>query len=570
MKLVLKIIYRIIESIASIAVTVGILFFGINYFSSEKKEKIKNKNTILEFNFEGVITERNDKSFLDSILKNSNSSNQKIFFWEILNKIKAAAEDKFISGIILNIKDFKIGYAQIEELRKVLEDFKKSGKFIITYSESILTKEYYLASISDYIFLHPSGFIFLTGIASTSIYYKNFFDKINSEALVFKSGKYKSAPEIYTKSKMSEENKEQLTYLLNKIFSNFLVAVEKFSNQKKIVLNKLFDDLSISNPIDAFRFGIISHIGDIYDVEEFIKKRLDIPQNEELEIFDAKKYDYKKKTSKNIIAVIPVEGVIVSGKSNSTSVGAASIVEAIKKIKKDKKIKAVIIRINSPGGSAIASDIIFKEIKELKKIKPVVVSMSNYAASGGYFISIGGDKIFCYPNTITGSIGVFFVKFEMDKLFNNFFGITTDSVKTNEYSDFSLSPLKKLSDLEKKVIQKNVDLCYNDFISKVAKARGMSKSEVDKVAQGKIWLGEEALQNRLVSTIGTFDDVLLYLEKNLKISDSDYKVEIISYNDVSPIEEYFGEASLVFKFLNNLFIIKNRSEKMALLKNEDF
>jgi protease-4 len=550
-----KILLNVLSNIATLFVT--IIFFSFLIFILNKKNiKKKVPNSILVLDFTGKIVESKQDDIYDMI-KQKRDINSKILIWEILNKIEQASKDKDIDGILMKINNVEIGFAQIEEIHEKLKKFKKSGKFLISYGESYSQKEYYLASISDNIFLHPVGEIFLNGLCIEISYYKNLLDKLKINVEVFKIGKYKSGPEFLSREKMSEESREQLSALLSNLNENFIKSISIFSKKSEKDVNTMLSNLEIYSPLKAFEKNIISNLGDFYDLKEFIKKKLNKDSSFEIKFIEDIEYKEKNKnSSKNTIALLPLEGEIRPGDSKEGVIGSSSIVSIVKDIKKNKDIKGVVLRINSPGGSAIASEIIWKEINELNKIKPVFVSMSNLAASGGYYISCGGEKIFCYENTITGSIGVYFMKFNIQNLLKSL-GITKDKIKTSERSDIFYTNFEKSDEFEKNIYEKKIKEFYMHFLSRVSENRKMTIEEIDKIAQGRVWIGKDAKRLNLVDDIYFLDDIFLSLAKKLNI-ENDFQIKILINKETNFINEIFNNFFKIKEFLKiNFLSLKN-------------
>jgi len=426
---------------------------------------------------------------------------------ELLNNIKKAKSDEKVKGIYLDLNDTPSGLATLSEIREALIDFKESGKFIYAYGDIYFQKAYFLATAADKIFLNPEGFVELRGFGGDVMFIKGLLEKLEIEPQVIRHGKYKSAIEPLILDKMSAENKEQTLAFVQSMWDD---AVSKIALQRGISvveLNHLADMLLAQQPEHAVEYKIVDSLL-YYDQfltvlaekigEEYItKSHLIRPARYHNAVVSGK----IKKRSKNKIAVVYASGDIVQGEGSQDMIGSAKIARTIRNIRLDESIKAVVLRVNSPGGDGLASDIILREVNLTKQKKPVVVSMGNLAASGGYYIACGADKIIANPTTITGSIGVFGLIPNFKGFFNNKLGITFDGVKTNQNSDF-IQVTAPLSAYQKEIIQDEIDRFYTTFISHVSKGRNMTIDAVDEIAQGRVWSGKDALEIGLIDELG--------------------------------------------------------------------
>ena len=505
-------------------IVISILFFVVMFMifgaiSSalvSKDNTTINKNTVLEINFKQAISERSELKFNNTI---SSPFETTLGLKEIKSSLLRAKKDDKIEGILLNTENIMIGLANLDELRNALIDFKKSGKFIYAYAETYSQKSYYLSTVADEILLYPEGAVDFRGLSSELMFFKNAIDKLEIDVQIIRGSNntFKSAVEPYMYEKMSPANREQIQKLLDDVWKNMIHNIKDERNISLENLNEIADSIYSNNAENTLKHKLVDYLVYADEIDSIIKANNNIKTNETIHFLDFKKYmnnDVSKTlekfnlTNKNI-AVVYAVGEIVSGKSEQGKMGSETIVEAIRTAKNDTTIKAVVLRVNSPGGSALASDVMWREIQLTKKIKPVVVSMGDLAASGGYYISCGADRVFAGPNTITGSIGVFGVIPNLNPMLKNKLGITIDRVETNEHASFSM--LNKLSPFERRKIQEGVDDIYDDFISKVADGRdGLKKSDVDKIGQGRVWSGKEALDIALIDEIGELDDAINY------------------------------------------------------------
>ena len=432
---------------------------------------------------------------------------------DILHNIKKAAVDKKISGILIENGLFSSGWATTEELRNALTKFRESGKFVISYSDYVLTQEaYYLSTAADKIYLNPGAMIDFKGLSGEVMFYKKALDKIGVDVQVVRHGKFKGAVEPFILDEMSKENKEQIKDYVGSIWTQ---VVSDISESRKIPVdqvNKLADKLVANNTKDALQNKLIDGIMYRDALIDTLKSLSGISKKKDLNYISMSKYNKipdpnRVYSSENKIAVIYAEGTIVMGKGNEKNIGGNYYAEIVRDQRLDSNIKAIVLRVNSPGGSATASDIMWRELNLAAKVKPVIVSMGNYAASGGYFISAPGTKIYASPVTVSGSIGVFGMIPNLGKLFKDKLGITTETVNTNSNSDFP-SLFRPMNSLEQKVMQKNIESIYSDFVSKVSEGRKMRTGSVDSIGQGRVWSGRRAKELGLIDEMGGLEDAV--------------------------------------------------------------
>ncbi len=502
----------------------GLIILGVivSAASSEKEVTLAD-NSILHLKLNRPIVERAvDDPFNEIKLLGGEGS---IGLVELKEAIEQAKNDDKIKGIYLESQFITAGFASLQEIRNALVDFKKSGKFILAYGEYFSEADYYLVSTADDISLNPQGLLEFNGLSTEIIFLKGMLDKLGIEPEIFKVGEFKSAIETFTRKDMSEENRLQVNSFLNSIYSVYIDNVAESRNMTVPQLVNISDSMLVRSTKDAATLKLVDRLAYLDEVHDDMKKRLDINEGDDLELVELSKYrkSYKKvNTSSNRIAVIVATGNIVSGEGNDSSIGSDKFAKEIRKARKDEKVKAVVIRINSPGGSAIASDVMWREIVETSKIKPVIASMSDVAASGGYYLAMGCDTIVAHPNTITGSIGIFSLLFNAQDFLNEKLGITTDVVNTGEFSDL-YTVTRPLSDFEKSIIQKDVNERYEVFVSKAAAGRDMSVAQLKQVASGRVWSGLEAKENGLVDIMGGLDDAIVIAATKAGVAD-DYKV----------------------------------------------
>jgi protease-4 len=426
---------------------------------------------------------------------------------EILQNIKKASADDKIKGILIENGLSTSGWATTEELREALEKFRAGGKFVIAFSDYVLLQEgYYLSTAADKIYVNPSSTVDFKGLSGEVMFYKKALEKLGVEVQVIRHGKFKGAVEPYILDKLSKENREQIESYVGSIWSHVIENISKSRGIAAEKLNLLADNLTGYVASGAYENGLVD--GLIYRdaLIDTLKIRSGLTTDDKIALVPMHKYtkvpDPKKMVSaKNKIAVIYASGTIVMGKGGENNIGGDSFGELIRKERKDTTVKAIVLRVNSPGGNAIASDIMWRELELASKVKPVVISMGNYAASGGYYISAPGTKIFASPTTITGSIGVFGLIPNAGKLMNQKLGISTETVNTNKNSDFP-SVYRPMEIYEKEVMQLSIEKVYSDFVSKVSSGRKMSVAAVDSIGQGRVWSGSDAKRLGLVDETG--------------------------------------------------------------------
>lgn len=441
--------------------------------------------------------------------------------YEVVNMLRYAKTDNTNKGIYIKCNTNDNGYAASQELRNAIADYKTTGKFVFAYGDVITQGAYYVASIADKVYCNPKGMVEWNGLSTTLMFFKGTLEKLQIQPQIFYAGKFKSATEPFREYKMTDANRLQTSVYLGDLYGQILLTAAQHTKKDTAALHQLADNGSIKTAGDAVRFGLIDGVRYDDEVRREMSSRLNLDDNAKINFVSLDKYskgvDFKKSGS-NKIALIVAEGEIVDGKGTSSQVGSEDFQEIIRKARLDKSIKAIVFRVNSPGGSSLASEVILRELLLAKKVKPVVVSFGDVAASGGYYISSGADSIFAQPNTITGSIGVFALIPNMQGFLNNKMGITFDRVKTGPFADM-ISIDRPLSEGEKLFIQQSIDTVYHDFKSRVATGRKLSMEFVDSIAQGRVWTGERARQIGLVDRVGNMQDAVDCALRMAKISD---------------------------------------------------
>ena len=517
---------------AVVIVLINLIVFSVAGSFMEKEEFKISDNSYLELNLNFNIDERSGIVTTND-LKNPISKSYGIH--EIRKVLEKAKNDEKIKGIVLRIPSVNMGMSTIDNLRSYLEDFKNSGKFIIAYDETFSMGAFYLNSVADKIYLYPQGMVDFRGLGSEIMFFKKALDKLDIDIQIIrgKGNKFKGAVEPFMYEKMSIENKMQIKKLLDDIWKNMTHNIKDSRNISLENLNEIADSLYSYNATGSLKYQLVDDL--IYEdqLDSIIRKNIGVKSEEKIHSVSFKKYLDKNLnpislgsgfgSKKGNIAVVYALGTIVSGESSEENMGSSTIVKAINKANKDSTIKAIVLRVNSPGGSALASDVIWRSIEKTKVNKPVIVSMGDLAASGGYYISCGADRIFAEPNTITGSIGVFGMIPNLGRMLNNKIGITFDRVETNDHAAFTM--FKALDKKELSTFQKGVDQIYDTFISKVAMGRdGLKKSDVHKIAMGRVWSGKEALDLELVDEIGSLQSAIDFAASKVGIENNKVKL----------------------------------------------
>ncbi len=478
-------------------------------FGDDDIIKVK-QNTIITLNLGEIIKDYAPKS-KDPFEEILGIGDKKMGLNSIINAIENAKYDDNIIGISIEVTQLNSGIAQTQSIRDKLYEFKESGKFITAYADVFDQKNYYLSSVADSIYVNPVGGIDLRGLRAEMLYFKDFQDKYGVKMEVIRHGKYKSAVEPFLSNKMSEANREQTEGFLNSIWGELVDDIAESRNKTKLEINAIADDLLARNPDLALESQMITNKLFRDEYNKVLKDLSGIYNDGKLNKIKLKDYISSGKgrirsTSKNRIAVIYAQGDIRYGKGDEDYIGQELIIKALRKARSSSNVKAIVFRVNSPGGSALASDLIWREVELTKEEKPVVVSMGDMAASGGYYISCGADKIIAEPTTITGSIGVFGLLLNFSD-FSNRIGINSEQIGTNKQS-IGYTPFEPITDEFYTVTKEGVETVYTTFVNRVAKGRDMTFEEVDGIAQGRVWTGKEALENGLIDELGNLEDAI--------------------------------------------------------------
>jgi len=522
---------------------------------AENKEAPKiAQNSVLHIQFENAIQDRPSNNPFENIDFNTFENKTPLSLKNILDNIKKAKSNDDIKGIYLDIASLQANMANIEEIRNELIDFKESGKFIVSYSENFGQSEYYLSSVADEIYLNPAGEMTFKGLSAQVMFFKDMLGRLDIDMQVIRHGKFKSAIEPFIREDMSDANREQVSTLVNTLWNHMTNQISSARNISVEELNTIADELLIRSAIDAKQYQLVDDLLYEDEVLAALKMKVGIEEDETLKTIALKKLNKVKDSkiegsklkinSKNRIAVIFAEGEIVSGESRDGVMGSETVANAIKDARLDSKIKAIVLRVNSPGGSALASDVMWREVMLAKAEKPVIVSMGGVAASGGYYISCAADKIFAEASTITGSIGVFGLIPNMKGMFNNKLGINIDRVNTNTFSD-GLTPFRPLEVKEREALKSMIETIYSDFTQKVADGRGMTQANVDSIGQGRVWTGINAKEIGLVDEIGGLNDAIAFAVETTGVED--YRLQELPTQE-DPFEKMMKEFSTEVKY----------------------
>lgn len=548
-----------IAGLLLIFLAVVIIFAAVN--SSDEKVSLK-ENSVLHLQLKTPLADRGGTvpDFQSMDIK------KKLGIKDITDLLQDAAEDENIEGILFEPSMFTGGLAATEELRNALLDFKESGKFVLAYAEAYTHKSYYLASAADDVYLNPAGIVQFTGLSAQLMFFKSMLDKLGVEPVILRYGKFKSAVEPFMQNSMSEANKEQTAKYINSFWDTMINGISEERGISVEELNLTADSLFVRSAQNALDYKLVDALVYKDEADEEIKKRIGIEADEDIEYISLKKYAKAEKSgkadvkfSRNKVALIYAEGAIDSGSSDTETIGSESLAEEIRKARKDSTIKAIVLRVNSPGGSALASEVIWRETVLAKQEKPFIVSMGDVAASGGYFIACAADTIVAQPTSITGSIGVFGLLFNAEELMENI-GLNIETVNTNKYADIG-NPGRKMTAFEKNRIQQGVNDVYKVFIGHVAQGRNMSVEQVDQIGQGRVWSGTDALEIGLVDVLGGLNTAIEIAKEKAELED--YRIISLPEKDafLQMLEEFAvgmgtkvlqGHTGTAYKYIDRL------------------
>lgn len=554
----MKFISNVLATIIGIFMFCMIFFFGIILIGAifggdDDTVKVK-KNSVIELDLSEVSLDYAGKiNFKDFNYFETNHNG----LTDVLNAIENAKTDDKIKGISILKNQSGLGLAQSQAIRKKLAEFKKSGKFVVAYSDFLTQKDYYLNSVADTVYLNPIGELDFKGLSSEVLFMKELQEKTGIKMEVIRHGKYKSAVEPYLNQEMSPENREQISVLLNSVWNTIVTDISESRNIPIDSLNAIANHLNARTPELALANNLIDKIAYEDEYHNAIRTKLKVDKKEDYNTISILDYAENNATSvsdfskKDIIAVIYAQGEIRGGEGEINIIGEGSIKRSLKAAREDKNVKSIVLRVDSPGGSALTSELIWREIELTKKVKPVVVSMGNVAASGGYYIACNANTIFAEQSTITGSIGVFGMLPNMSSLAKNI-GVNAEQVKTHENaSGYSL--FEPIDDNFKKFTLESVETIYETFLQRVASGRKMTTAQVDSIAQGRVWTGTDALKLGLVDKIGGLEDAIKHAASLGKTK---------SYQ----VENYPEYEQSIEDLLNNLTGISMFQSKEAMLR----
>jgi len=518
----------LIAMLITFFVKIGVVSAMISGFSSSSETTtVVKPNSVLYMKLDYEIQDRTTDNPFGAINFNTMESLEATGLNDILRNIEHAKNDVNIKGIYMELSSIPTSTATLQEIRNKLVEFKETGKFIVCYGENYSQTAYYIASIADQIWLNPEGVLDLHGMASQIMFYKHMLDKLDIEMQIVRgpNNRFKSAVEPYFLDKMSEANREQMDKLLGTVWGHILQGISETRNISVEQLNQIADKLELmTDARKALEYGLVDQL--YYKDQVLAELKKMTGSDDKVNAINNANYSKSfriKNPSKNQVAIIYASGQIFDGKGDEESnIYSENLSKTIRKAREDNDIKAIVLRVNSPGGSAVASAIIGRELDLTKAEKPIIVSMGNYAASGGYWISAKADYIFADPTTLTGSIGVFGTFPNMKGFFNNKLGLTFDVAKTNENADFG-SIAQPLTPFQYAKLQENVVKTYDDFTRRVAEGRGLRQTYVDSIGQGRVWAGADAIELGLVDQLGDMEDAIAFAAEKANLSD-DYKV----------------------------------------------
>ncbi|SNR67264.1 protease-4 [Lutibacter agarilyticus] len=509
----MKFLRNLLASIIGSFIALGlifVLFLLVVVALSEDKEITVKENSVLVIKLDKTVKDYAPKSE-DPFDEIFGANNKRMGLNDILNAIENAKYDAKIKGISIHTLGVNAGVAQTQAIRNKIEEFKGTGKFVKAYADVYDQKAYYLASVADSVFMNPVGEISFKGLSSEVLFYKKLQEKTGVKMEVIRHGKYKSAVEPFLANEMSDNNREQIASFLNAIWVEMLDDISESRNKTVSELNKVADGLLARNSKLAVENNMVNAAIYFDEYENKLKLASNVATKSKLNTIKLQDYIATGKgrilnTASDRIAVIYAQGEIIYGKGDENLIGQDLIINALRKARTSNSVKAIVLRVNSPGGSALTSELIWREIELTKAKLPVVVSMGNVAASGGYYIACNANKIIAEPTTITGSIGVFGVIPNLSKLADNI-GINAEQVKTNNGPDYS--GFEPMTDAFRTVTQEGVEFVYTTFISRVAAGRNMTIEQVDEIAQGRVWSGVQAKENGLVDELGSLKDAVI-------------------------------------------------------------
>lgn len=554
------------------ALIITLLLLGIGaamIYSSSSKGTITS-NSVLYIPLEGSMEERGQNDIYAKLLSNADVTPS---LESILSSIKVAKTDDRIKGIYLKPGVLSCGYASLEEIRQALQDFKSSGKFIYVYSGTYTQGAYYVSSVADSIFINPQGVLDFRGVASSSMFYKHLLDTLGVDMQVIKVGTYKSFTEQYSNDSMSAPNREQTEHLVHGLWNTMLKEISLSRSISEDSLDMIANQMmAFQMPQVALNYRMVDGIRYADEVKSLLMSKLSLKEDDKIPFVSVVDYFDSQELEKTAAAVSPKKvavlymvGEIDNG--NKDGISSSEMISQLNKLRSDSTIKAVVIRVNSPGGSAYGAEQIWRGVKLLQEKKPVVVSMGDYAASGGYYLSTGANYIYADSKTITGSIGVFGVIPNVSKLMDKI-GVKHEVVKTNPYADLLSNFTRPLSEEETTLLQSHVADVYDTFLSRCSEGRNMEKSEVEKIAEGRVWSGVDALNIGLVDKLGTLKDAVSYAAKLAELGDG---YAVVSYPELkSPLEQLSELPHIGYEKMFHSEVLSREMEILNKLERLDF
>lgn len=551
----------IVTGVIIFGVFIGLIVAAVKEGSKSETQTTVADNSVLTIDLSKTMHERSERNSL-AVFSDGDENSAGVY--DAIKALQEAKEDSKIKGILIKLNPSRNGWATMQQLRNAIVDFRKSGKFVYAYGENITQGAYYMATAADSIYLNPMGDMELKGFATILAFFKGTLDKLELEPEIFYAGKFKSATEPFRADKMSDANRVQVAEFQKDFWSEFLNAASTFSKQDTATLYQLAASGAIEFPQDALKNKLVSNLLYWDQVEDRIKAKTGGKEKDKVKYVSLSEYAAtinEGSAGDSRVAVLYAEGSIVDGESDDDyQIASQNMIEQIRKLRNNDKVKAVVLRVNSGGGSALASEVILRELQLLKAKKPLVASMGDVAASGGYYILCQADSIFALPNTITGSIGVFTMMFNTEKLMRNKLGVTFDGVKNAPYADFP-NGTRALTADESAKVQRSVDNIYMIFKSRVATGRKMDITLVDSFAQGRVWSGTDALSIKLVDGLGDLDRAIASAASLAKLKDYD----VVTYPE--PVDKF---ESLMRRFKGNNASVAEQMVKAEFGKEYDW
>lgn len=551
----------IVTGVIIFGVFIGLIVAAVKEGSKSETQTTVADNSVLTIDLSKTMHERSERNSL-AVFSDGDENSAGVY--DAIKALREAKDDNKIKGILIKLNPSRNGWATMQQLRNAIVDFRKSGKFVYAYGENITQGAYYMATAADSIYLNPMGDMELKGFATILAFFKGTLDKLELEPEIFYAGKFKSATEPFRADKMSDANRIQVAEFQKDFWSEFLNAAATFSKQDTATLYQLAASGAIEFPQDALKNKLVSNLLYWDQVEDRIKAKTGGKEKDKVKYVSLSEYAAtinEGSAGDSRVAVLYAEGSIVDGESDDDyQIASQNMIEQIRKLRNNDKVKAVVLRVNSGGGSALASEVILRELQLLKAKKPLVASMGDVAASGGYYILCQADSIFALPNTITGSIGVFTMMFNTEKLMRNKLGVTFDGVKNAPYADFP-NGTRALTADESAKVQRSVDNIYMIFKGRVANGRKMDIALVDSFAQGRVWSGTDALSIKLVDGLGDLDRAIASAASLAKLKDYD----VVTYPE--PVDKF---ESLMRRFKGNNASVAEQMVKAEFGKEYDW